>query len=153
MLCAVSLYENMMILIWQYDDHHMTILWWWHVARIMTLQKIHGLYGLKHHIVAISGDHGYGTNERRTREDRATQLSFGVWMLEGWVSQFVSVLSVAGPHRRDCGGIEVMNNILSTLYLPVTVIEENNFLCQGAKKISWYFAKHPSDPPPFFLKY
>ena len=46
------------------------------------LTENNGLYDLKHHIVAISGDHGYGTNERRTREDRATQPSFD-WMLEG----------------------------------------------------------------------
>ena len=62
------------------------ICWQWHVARIISSQKIYGLYGLKHHIVEI----GWGvtmrdgrTNERRTTEDRATQpMEAG-----GWVSQ------------------------------------------------------------------
>ena len=30
-------------------------LWWYDIARIISSQKIYGLYGLKHHIVEISG--------------------------------------------------------------------------------------------------
>ena len=32
------------------------ICWHWHVARIISSQKIYGLYGLKHHIVEMRGD-------------------------------------------------------------------------------------------------
>ena len=32
------------------------ICWHWHVARIISSQKIYGLYGLKHHIVEVRGD-------------------------------------------------------------------------------------------------
>ena len=31
------------------------ICWHWHVARIISSQKIYGLYGLKHHIVEMRG--------------------------------------------------------------------------------------------------
>ena len=43
---------------------------------IVSFQKIYGLYGLKHHIVEISGDvTDVGrTDGRTTSEDRATQL-------------------------------------------------------------------------------
>ena len=41
---------------WCSDDHHMRIWWWWHAARIISLQKIYGLYSLKPHIVEISED-------------------------------------------------------------------------------------------------
>ena len=52
----------------------MRIWWWWHVARIISLQKIFGLYGLKPHIVEISGDvTDAGRTTTQTREDSATQ--------------------------------------------------------------------------------
>ena len=52
----------------------MRIWWWWHVARIISLQRIYGLYGLQPHIVEISGDvTDAGQTNTRTREDRATQ--------------------------------------------------------------------------------
>ena len=58
-------------------------IWHWHVARIISSQKIYGLYGLKHHIVEMRGgvtDSGQTT----ISEDRATQpMEAG-----GWVSQF-----------------------------------------------------------------
>ena len=58
-------------------------VWHWHVARIISSQKIYSLYGLKHHIVEMRGgvtDAGQRTNI----EDRATQpMEAG-----GWVSQF-----------------------------------------------------------------
>ena len=57
-----------------------------YVARIISSQKIYGLYGLKHHIVEMRGgvtDAGQ-TNNRMNNEDRATQpMEAG-----GWVSQF-----------------------------------------------------------------
>ena len=42
------------------------ICWHWHVARIISSQKIYGFYGLKHHIVEIRGcvtDAGQTTNQ------------------------------------------------------------------------------------------
>ena len=62
------------------------ICWHWHVARIISSQKIYGLYGPKHHIVEIRGDvtEGRTNKRRRTSEDRATQsMEAGCW-----VSQF-----------------------------------------------------------------
>ena len=77
-----------MIILWSYYDHHMIIWWHWHIARIMSSHKIYGLCGLKHHIVEIR-DHVTrrdGTNNKQTREDRATQpMDAG-----GWVSQFMA---------------------------------------------------------------
>ena len=43
--------------VWWYDDHHMSIWWWCHLAGIISLQKIFGLYGLKPHIVEIGRQH------------------------------------------------------------------------------------------------
>ena len=66
------------------------IFWHWHVARIISSQKIYGLYGWKHHIVEMRGgvtDAGW----QPITEDRATQpMEAG-----GRVSQFclVSVYS------------------------------------------------------------
>ena len=65
----------------------LSICWYWHVARIISSQKIYCLYGLKHHIVEMRGgvtDAGQQTNNERTNsEDRATQpMEAG-----GWVSQ------------------------------------------------------------------
>ena len=75
------LYDN----IWSSYDHMMIIMiiWWhWHIARIMSSQKIYGLCGLKHHIVDIR-DNVTRRDEQRTREDSATQpMDAG-----GWVSQ------------------------------------------------------------------
>ena len=44
------------------------ICWHWHVARIISSQKIYGLYARKHHIVEIVGDvtDAGRTNERTT---------------------------------------------------------------------------------------
>ena len=50
------------------------------IVGVISFQKMYGLYGLKHHIVEISGDvtdagrTNKQTNERTTSEDRATQL-------------------------------------------------------------------------------
>ena len=46
---------------------------------VMSFQKMYGLYGLKHHIVEISGDvtdagRDKRTNKQTTSKDRATQL-------------------------------------------------------------------------------
>ena len=66
------------------------------IVGVISLQKMYGLYGLKHHIVEINGDvtDAGRTNERRrrrTREDRATQpldagrlsLATNVYLSEG----------------------------------------------------------------------
>ena len=78
---------------WQLDNSKLgstqqqKICWHWHVARIISSQKIYGLYAQKHHIVEMRvdvTDAGRTTNERRTTEDRATQpMEAG-----GWVSQY-----------------------------------------------------------------
>ena len=58
------------------------ICWHWHVARIISLQKIYGLYARKHHLVEMRGD-VTDAWRRTTTEDRATQpMKAG-----GWVSQ------------------------------------------------------------------
>ena len=49
------------------------------IAGVTSFQKIYGLYGLKHHIVEISGDvtkvlRTDGRTDGRTRKDSATQL-------------------------------------------------------------------------------
>ena len=49
------------------------------IVGVISFQKIFGLYGLKHHIVEISGDvtdagRDEQTNKQTTSEDRATQL-------------------------------------------------------------------------------
>ena len=45
------------------------------IVGVISFQKMYGLYGLKHHIVEISGDvTDAGRGERRTSKDRATQL-------------------------------------------------------------------------------
>ena len=47
-----------------------------YVARIISSQKMYGLYALKHHIVEMRGDvtdAGQTNNERTTTEDGATQ--------------------------------------------------------------------------------
>ena len=41
----------------------------WHVARIISSQKIYGLYGLKHHIVEIRGDVTMRDGRRTTNDD------------------------------------------------------------------------------------
>ena len=56
--------------------------WHWHVARIISSQKIYGLYSLKHHIVEMRG--GVTDAGRTITEDRATQLMEA----GGWVSQY-----------------------------------------------------------------
>ena len=42
------------------------------IVGVISFQKMYGLYGLKHHIVEISGD-VTDAGRPRTREDRATQ--------------------------------------------------------------------------------
>ena len=46
------------------------------IVGVLSFQKMYGLYGLKHHIVEISGDvtDAGRTNKQTTSEDRATQL-------------------------------------------------------------------------------
>ena len=48
------------------------------IVGVTSFQKIYGLYGLKHHIVEISGDVTKagrdGRTNERTRKDSATQL-------------------------------------------------------------------------------
>ena len=50
------------------------------IVGVISFQKMYGLYGLKHHIVEISGDvtdagrTNKRTNKQTTSEDRATQL-------------------------------------------------------------------------------
>ena len=47
------------------------------IVGVISFQKMYGLYGLKHHIVEISGDvtdPDRRTDERTTRKHRATQL-------------------------------------------------------------------------------
>ena len=49
------------------------------IVGVTSFQKIYGLYGLKHHIVEISGDvtkagRTDGRTNERTRKDSATQL-------------------------------------------------------------------------------
>ena len=47
------------------------------IVGVISFQKMYGLYGLKHHIVEISGDvtdPDGRTDEQTTRKDRATQL-------------------------------------------------------------------------------
>ena len=47
------------------------------IVGVISFQKMYGLYGLKHHIVEISGDvtdPDGRTDERTTRKHRATQL-------------------------------------------------------------------------------
>ena len=44
------------------------------IVGVISFQKIFGLYGLKHHIVEISGDVTYAGRDGTTSEDRATQL-------------------------------------------------------------------------------
>ena len=80
--------------------NHMRIWWHWHVARIISSQKIYGLYGLKHQIVEISGD---VTDAGRTNNKQTVKIELlSQWMIEaefrnratqpmdagGWVSQF-----------------------------------------------------------------
>ena len=60
----------------------MTICWHWHVARIISSQKIYSLYARKHHIVEIGGDVTDAGRQTKT-EDRATQPKEA----GGWVSQ------------------------------------------------------------------
>ena len=66
------------------------ICWHWHVARIISSQKIYGLHARKHHMVEMRGDvtDAGQTNKRTTinNEVRATQpMEAG-----GWVSQILN---------------------------------------------------------------
>ena len=78
--------------------NHMRIWWHWHVARIISSQKIYGLNGLKHQIVEISGDvtdAGQTTNERTNSEDRATHpMDAGGWVSQFWLNYFDSLWSL-----------------------------------------------------------
>ena len=56
-----------------------------HVARIISSQKIYGLYGLKHHIVEMRWDVTMRDGRRQTTEDRATQpMEAGGWVSQLW---------------------------------------------------------------------
>ena len=44
------------------------------IVGVMSFQKMYGLYGLKHHIVEISGDVTDAGRDGRTSEYRANQL-------------------------------------------------------------------------------
>ena len=65
--------------------------WWhWHVARIISSQKIYGLYGLKHHIVEMRGGVTDAGQPTTNIEDKDTQpMEAG-----GWVSQLRNVGSL-----------------------------------------------------------
>ena len=53
-----------------------------------SFQKLYGLYGLKHHLVEISGDvtDAGRTEEQTTREESATQILICEWI---WI--FINV--------------------------------------------------------------
>ena len=44
------------------------------IVGVISFQKIYGLYGLKHHIVEISGDVTKAGRDGQPRKDSATQL-------------------------------------------------------------------------------
>ena len=52
------------------------------IVGVISFQKIFGLYGLKHHIMEISGDvtDAGRTNDKQTREDSATQPLHAGWL-------------------------------------------------------------------------
>ena len=55
------------------------------VVGVMSFQKMYGLYGLKHHIVDISGD---VTDAGRTNKRRCTSLELlSLWFVKHWVLQ------------------------------------------------------------------
>ena len=59
------------------------ICWHWHVARIISSQKIYGLYARKYHIVEMRGDVTDAGRKNERTEDWASQpMEAG-----GWVSQ------------------------------------------------------------------
>ena len=35
-----------------YEDHHMRIIFWQQISRVIGFQKKHGLFGLNHHIIS-----------------------------------------------------------------------------------------------------
>ena len=90
------------------DWRYMRIWSHWHVARIISSQKIYGLYGLKHHIVEMRGGVTDAGQTTTNIEDRATQpmddidggwvsqqarkpQSFTSWKLQGWGSTRIEV--------------------------------------------------------------
>ena len=56
------------------------ICWHWHVARIISSQKIYGLYAPKHHIVELRGD---VTNAGRTNK-QSTKQTLKIELLSQW---------------------------------------------------------------------
>ena len=66
------------------------ICWHWRVARIISSQKIYGLYARKHHTVEMRGDvtDAGRTNKQTNIEDWATQPMEA----RGWVSQYEVIL-------------------------------------------------------------
>ena len=81
----------------QIEDIQLRI-WHWHVARTISSQKIFGLYGVKHHIVEISGNVTDAGRRRQTNsEDRATQpIEAG-----GWVLQFPPNFNCRKEHKTE----------------------------------------------------
>ena len=61
------------------------------IVGVISFQKMYGLYGLKHHIVEISGDvtDAGRTNEQTTSEYMATQLLICELIL--WCIFFVNI--------------------------------------------------------------
>ena len=53
------LYDDRMIIVWQYDDHHIRIWWHWYGTRTISSRKIYGLYGLKYHIQCVPEKVGF----------------------------------------------------------------------------------------------
>ena len=70
----------------------MRIWWWWHAARIISLQKIYGLDGLEPHIVEISGD---VTDAGQTNDEQGK-----IGLLSQWTPGRLSLAVVmSGPFR------------------------------------------------------
>ena len=72
------------------------MIWWhWHVARIISSQKIYGLHGLKHHIVEMRGgvtDAGQQTTERTVKIELLSQ-----WKLEAEFRNLISAWTQTRP--------------------------------------------------------
>ena len=115
----------------------MRIWWWWHAARIISLQKIYGLYGLKPHIVEISGDvtdPDGRTNERTTRKYRATQLliwepmSFAIiFMLTGTTRSFATwSLNIWSTRTAETTWLADLDVLLKSMWLYTVCVKLSN---------------------------
>ena len=67
------------------------ICWHWNVARIISSQKIYGLYARKHHIVEMRGD---VTDARRQTNEQ---------LKGGWVSQYILFSQLIYKDDLVCG--------------------------------------------------